>query len=226
MPGNTTYIIPAERSLARLAEFVGESEVAERRRQRVEQGVRAMRRYMWDEVTGTFLAVHRDTLRKIPVATIGSWIPLTAGVLPSQMARRMAEVLASLAWPKPLPVPTVARTDPRWRSNGFWRGDVWPPTNYQIASGLAAYGFRGLAADIADKTIANAIQQGVSERYDSVSGRPLGVRDYCMSCTLVTMMLDDLTRVHRLRLHTASSRAAPCGDNLHRPASRGARRTT
>ena len=30
------------------------------------------------------------------------------------------------------------------------------------------------------------------------TGRPLGVRDYCMSCTIVTMMLDGLSREHRL----------------------------
>jgi hypothetical protein len=34
-----------------------------------------MRTHMWDEASGTFLSVNRDTLEKIPVATIGSWIP-------------------------------------------------------------------------------------------------------------------------------------------------------
>jgi len=116
------------------------------------------------------------------------------------MVERMAEVLASPAWQTPLPVPTVERTDKRWKSGAFWRGDVWPPTNYQIAGGLAAYGHNDLAAGICDKTIANAITQGISEHYDSVSGQPLGVKDYCMSCTLVTMMLDGLAKAHRLKI--------------------------
>ena len=30
--------------------------------------------------------------------------------------------------------------------------------------------------------------------------KPLGIRDYCMSCTLVTMMLDGLTKSHTLKL--------------------------
>jgi putative isomerase len=123
------------------------------------------------------------------------------------MAKRMAEVLATEAWQTPLPVPTVDRTDPRWKSNRFWRGDVWPPTNYQIATGLAAYGHAELAADISDKIIANAIKNGISEHYDSISGRPLGVRDYCMSCTLVTMMIDGLTKKYRVKL-----RDELCGD--------------
>jgi glycogen debranching enzyme len=132
------------------------------------------------------------------VATIGSWIPLAAGVPTDAMAARMAEVLASPAWQTPLPVPTVDRTDPRWKPSAFWRGDVWPSTNYQIASGLADYGYRELAADIADKTVANALENGLNEHFDSVTGKGLGVPDYCMSSTILTMMLDGLTRRHRV----------------------------
>ncbi len=200
VPGNNAYLIMGERSLARLAEIAGDKEMAKRRNLRMKKGAKAMRDHMWDQEAGTFLSVKRDTLEKIPVATIGSWIPLTAGVPTEAMAARMAEVLASPAWMTPLPVPTVDRTDKRWKSGRFWRGDVWPPTNYQIASGLAAYGHKDLAADIADKTIANAIKNGISEHYDSISGRALGVRDYCMSSTLVTMMLDGLTIRHKLKL--------------------------
>jgi len=203
VPGNTAYLILAERSLTRLAEITGNKPMAQRRAKRIEKAVQAMRDHMWDDAAGTFLAVHRDSLKKIPVATIGSWIPLVAAVPTETMAKRMAEVLSSPAWQTPLPVPTVDRTDKRWKSNGFWRGDVWPSTNYQIASGLAAYGHHDLAADIADKTIANAIKHGISEHYDSLTGQALGVPDYCMSCTLVTMMLDGLAKQHRLMLrHT------------------------
>lgn len=198
--GNTSYLIMGERSLARLAEIVGDRQMAARRKRRIDKAVQAMRDHMWDEKAGTFLSIKRDTMEKIPVATISSWIPLTAGVPTKAIANRMAEQLATAAWQTPLPVPTVDRTDPRWKSNGFWRGDVWPSTNYQIARGLADYGHKTLAADIADKTVANAIKNGINEHYDSVSGKPIGVKDYCMSCTLVTMMLDGLTQKHKVKL--------------------------
>jgi hypothetical protein len=55
------------------------------------------------------------------------------------------------------------------------------------------------------KTIAIAIKNGISEHYDSVSGRPLGVRDYCMSSTVVTMMLDGLTCKYELKLRAGLS---------------------
>jgi glycogen debranching enzyme len=108
------------------------------------------------------------------------------------MARRMAEALKTEHWTTPLPVPTVDRKDSRWKSDAYWRGDVWPAPNYQIATGLARYGYKELAADITDKTVANALRHGISEHYDSVSGKPLGVTFLGMSCTIATMMLDGL----------------------------------
>jgi putative isomerase len=200
VPGNNAYLILAERCLGRLAKVIGDNAMAERRQKRIDKGVAGMREHLWDEKAGTFLSAHRDTLEKIPVATIGSWIPLLAGVPTQVQADRMAATLASPAWQTPLPVPTVDRTDPRWNPKGFWRGDVWPATNYQIATGLAAYGHRDLAADIADKTIANAIKNGLNEHYNSVTGEGLGVPDYSMTGTVLTLMLDELSRDHRLRL--------------------------
>ena len=198
--GNTAYLIMGERSLVALAEILGDQAMADRRRARIDKAVAAMRAHMWDEAAGAFLSVKRDTLEKVPVATIGSWMGLTAGVPTPEMAKRMAEVLAGPNWQTPLPVCTVDRGDKRWKSDGFWRGDVWPATNYQIACGLAAYGHRALAAAIADKTVANALTNGISERYDSLTGKKLGVEYLGMTCTVVTMMLDGLCREHPLTL--------------------------
>lgn len=198
--GNTAYLVMGEKSLVTLAEVVGDAAMVARRKARIEKAVAAMRKHMWDEAAGTFLSVKRDTLEKVPVATIGCWIPLAAGVPTPAMARRMAEVLAGPNWQTPLPVATVDRSDKRWKSDGFWRGDVWPATNYQVASGLAAYGHKELAATIADKTVANAMKNGISERYDSLSGKKLGVEYLGMTCTTVTMMLDELCRDHRLKV--------------------------
>lgn len=199
-PGNNAYLILGERCLQRLAGIMNDTEMAARRGRRIEKGVEGMREHMWDEEAGTFLSVRRDSLEKIPVATISSWIPLYAEVATPAMAARMAEVLESPSWMTPLPVPTVDAKDPRYRSNRFWRGDTWAPTNYQIASGLAAYGFKELAAEICDRNIDNALKNGINEMYDSATGKALGVPDYSMSATLLTMMLDGIAKKHTIRL--------------------------
>ena len=218
VPGNTAYLVLGEKCLQRLARLMGKQDMAARRQTRIDKAVAAMREHMWDQEAGTFLSVERDSLKKVPVATIGSWMPLHAGVPTEAQALRMAQVLGTSSWQTPLPVPTVDRKDPRFKASGFWRGDVWPPTNYQVAKGLAAYGHTELASDIADKTVANAIKNGISEHYDSISGQTLGVDFLGMTCTVVTMMLDGLCRKHALTLRIGACRKTRSG--FERPFSR------
>jgi len=51
-------------------------------------------------------------------------------------------------------------------------------------------------------TAANAIQNGISGCYDSLSGKKLGVEYLGMTCTVVTMMLDGLCQKHQLKIKT------------------------
>lgn len=87
------------------------------------------------------------------------------------------------------------------------------PTNYLIACGLAGYRHTEFAAHIEDKTIAYAIKNEISQHYDSISGKVLDVKDYCMSATLV-MMLDELPRKHKLTLRKWEQGRSPCSPPL------------
>ena len=91
VPGNSAYLILGEQCLMRLALVMGDKEMAARRKARIDKAVEAMRTHMWDEEAGLFLTVNRDTMAKVPGGTIGSWIPLTAGVPTPAMAKRMNE---------------------------------------------------------------------------------------------------------------------------------------
>jgi putative isomerase len=200
VPGNTGYLIQAERSLARLATVLGDTALADRRRKRIDKCAAAVREHMWDEVSGVFLGVKRDTLEKIRIATIGSWMPLIAEIPTPAMVERMAAAIRTDHWQTPLPIPTVDRHDKRWVPASYWRGDVWPAPNYQVAAAFAREGYRAIAADLADKTVANALKNGINEHYDSVTGKPLGVGNLGMSCTIVTLMLDRLTSQYHLKV--------------------------
>jgi hypothetical protein len=48
--------------------------------------------------------------------------------------------------------------------------------------------------------VSNALKVGISERYDSNSGAPLGVKGLGMSATIITMMLDGLTSRYDLNV--------------------------
>lgn len=207
IPANTAYLLLSEQSLERMATLSGDHPMAARRRARYQKGAAAMRKLMWDESFGCFLAIKTESKEKIRSATVGGFMPLMAMVPTAKQADRMAATLTGPAWSTRLPIPTVAKTDTQFSSGEFWRGDVWPAPNYQVATGLAAYGHRDVAAHIADTTLANAMKVGISERYDSLSGTPLGVAGLGMSATSLTMVLDGLTSsAYTMRLRSRSTK--------------------
>jgi glycogen debranching enzyme len=193
IPANTAYLLLSELALVKMATILGDHPMAQRRKERYARGAVAMRARMWSQQQGCFLSVHRDTFRQIQTPTVGGFMPLIARVPTHSQAGAMASKLAEPEWATPLPVPTVASTNSNYVSSEFWRGDVWPVPNYQVAKGLSNYGHRTQAARMADLTVANALKIGISERYDSQSGAPLGVKGLGMSATVITMMLDGLT---------------------------------
>lgn len=202
IPANSAYLLLSEAALARMAALVGNNEMSKRRRKRYHFGVKAMQAHMWSEKHGCFLAVRRESMEKIESPTVGSFVPLMARIPTKSQADAMAAALETPAWATPLPIPTVASNNPSFQSKEFWRGDVWPVPNFQVASGLMSYGHTATANRICDLSVGNAIRVGISERYDSLSGAPLGVGGLGMSATVVTMMLDGLTRkftLHRLK---------------------------
>ncbi|MDR3234595.1 MAG: hypothetical protein LBT46_13205 [Planctomycetaceae bacterium] len=198
--GNTSYLVLAEQSLARLARKAGDKAMAKRRESRAKTCIESIRKNMWDEKDGVFKAIKRDTMEKIDDLSIGCWMPLLAGIPTKKQAARMAEVFATPAWLTPVPIPTIPSNDPRYNPKGFWRGDIWTVTNYQIAKGFKAYGFDELAANIADITIENSLKNGVSEHHNSQTGKPLGVGYLGMSCTVVTLMLEGISKKYKLKL--------------------------
>lgn len=198
IPCNTAYLLQSELSLARLAARLGDTAMSQRRRARYAKGRRGMQRYMWDVQSGCYLAVQRGTLEKIHTQTVGGLAPLIAGVPTHRQAHRMAQAIQGPEWMTPLPLPSVSSHDANYRPDGFWRGDVWPPTVFQVASGLAAYGESALASVLADKLITNAIKAGISERYHSQTGAALGVRGLGMSSVMLTLALERLSTKYKI----------------------------
>jgi hypothetical protein len=55
-------------------------------------------------------------------------------------------------------IPSISRDDPAFSdpknpSRQYWRGTIWPPTNYLVYQGLKAYGFDAVASEFAKKSV-------------------------------------------------------------------------
>ena len=51
--------------------------------------------------------------------------------------------------------------------------------------------------------MANALKNGISEHYDSMTGKPLGVPYNGMTCTVLTLLLDALSSRYTLKIKGA-----------------------
>jgi len=161
-------VVREMRSLALMANELGEPDPWS---SRADVLSRLIEETMWDEATGFYYNVHRDSndfvtpeghdLRRMEI--IG-FLPLWAEV----SSPERADVLVSkLTDPKSFwrrfGVPTLAANDPGYQPAITrccqWNGAVWLEWNYLVFDGLRRYGHDDVAAELGDRMIAAARTQ-------------------------------------------------------------------
>lgn len=106
--------------------------------------------HLWCDEVGLYLNRFWDGTfsQRIGCANL---YPLIAQVATPERAKRM---MSSLHSPDCLGgrwmIPTISRSDPAYKDQGYWRGTVWPPTNYLAYEGIKTYGFDAEAALVAE----------------------------------------------------------------------------
>jgi hypothetical protein len=132
---------------------------------------------MWDEQTGMFL--NRDLRRNKPVGRLSptNFYPLLARAATPKQAERM--VREHLVNPKEFwgewVLPTIARDDPAFADQDYWRGRIWGPTNYLVYLGLRNYGFAAVRKEFAAKSNDLFLKEWranghVHENYNAITG--------------------------------------------------------
>ena len=162
-----------------LAEIAGElGKTAEARELRARgETHRAALRTLWDERTGMFLNKNLVTGALSPRLSPTNFYPLLAkAATPEQAARMVKEHLLNRAefwgdWP----LPSIARSDPAFRDQEYWRGRVWGPMNFLVYLGLLNYDQPGARRQLAERSLAlfekEWKQNGhVHENYNAITG--------------------------------------------------------
>jgi neutral trehalase len=178
----TSFLAMSERAMIEMCQITGRIEMRDKYKARLAKRTEAIRTKMWDPETKFFYSLNRDTDKKIPIKTLQGFLTLTAGLASEAQANELVRQLTdpSLFWSK-YPVTTSSMDEPTFKPDGFWRGDMWPPTNYLVALGLNRYGYYEIAIDLADKMqeLLKKYDGHAYERYNGVTGDTLGVKDYC-----------------------------------------------
>jgi glycogen debranching enzyme len=188
----TCFLLMSERALVEIAGVLGEKKLAVQYEKIIRRRVDAIQKKMWDPGEKFFYSLDRDTDRPIQVRSIQGFLTLCCDAATKEQAKALvAELKDTSRWWCAYPVPTVAINDPKFSPKGFWRGDMWPVTTYLVAYGLNRYGFYDEARQLTDKIVGLFELNGVNERYNGITGQPLGVQGLGMSCSVWSMIVEN-----------------------------------
>jgi putative isomerase len=163
-------------ALAEIAGVLGRSGDAQELRDR---GARYATRLqtLWDERTGMFLNKNLDTGDLSPRLSPTNFYPMLARVATARQADRMVRehLLNPGEFWGDWVIPSVARSDPAFHDQNYWRGRVWGPMNYLVYLGLLNYDQPAARRQLAQKSLAlfNEEWSGkghVHENYNAVTG--------------------------------------------------------
>jgi hypothetical protein len=164
------------RALAEIAGVLGRHDEERELRARGER-YRASLQTLWDEKTGMFLNKNLDTGALSPRMSPTNFYPLVGGAAtPAQADRMVREHLLNPGefWGEWV-IPSIARPDPAFRDQEYWRGRIWGPMNYLVYLGLLNYDQPAARKELARKSLALfeaewAEKGHVHENYNAVSG--------------------------------------------------------
>ena len=163
-------------ALPEIADALGKDDDSKELRQRSARYRESLGR-MWDETRGIFL--NKDLLsgefstRLSPT----NFYPLLAKVATSAQADRMIRehlLNPNEFWDDWI-LPSIARDDPAYRDQNYWRGRVWGPMNYLVYLGLRNYPQPSLRKEFARKSMELfekewSANRHVHENYNAITG--------------------------------------------------------
>lgn len=109
---------------------------------------------LWDKDTGIFRDKNLVTGAFSPHLAPTNFYPLLGRVATPRQARRMVE--EHLMNPEEFygdwMLPSIARNDPAYPDNSYWRGRIWAPMNFLVYMGLKNYDLNDARQMLADKS--------------------------------------------------------------------------
>ena len=163
-------------ALAEIADVLGRpAEAAELRDRGTRYQVKLQT--LWDERTGIFLNKNLDTGALSPRLAPTNFYPLVGGAAtPAQADRMIREHLLNPEefWGEHV-IPSIARNDPSFKDQEYWRGRIWGSMNYLVYLGLQRYAAPGVRREFTrrsrDLFDAEWTQKGhVHENYNAITG--------------------------------------------------------
>ncbi len=158
--GLMSFYITDCRELAELARRVGRHEVVPELTARAEKYAASLRT-LWCEETGLFLNKHLDTGEFQHRLSPTHFYPLLAEVPTQAQAERMINehfFNEKEFWGEWI-LPSIARNDPMYPEQDYWRGRIWAPMNFLVYLGLCKYDLPEARKALVDKSEALLLKE-------------------------------------------------------------------
>ncbi|MFW6327004.1 MAG: MGH1-like glycoside hydrolase domain-containing protein [Bacteroidota bacterium] len=123
--------------------------------------------------------------------------PLIAGAPNKVKAERIIANLldTSLFWGN-FVIPTISRNDPAFPTQGYWRGRIWPPTNYLTYLGIKKYAPENVTWDFAVKSATQAQNEWLTrgQLYENyyADGPGAGDPHYCWGGLMQYILVEEI----------------------------------
>jgi putative isomerase len=132
---------------------------------------------LWSEDAGMFLNKDLHTGQFNVRLSPTNFYPLLAHVATPAQAQVMLQkhlVNSDEFW-GPWIIPSIARNDPAFHDQDYWRGRIWGPMNYLVYLGLCNYDDANVRREFAEKSFALFLKElkergHVHENYNGISG--------------------------------------------------------
>jgi hypothetical protein len=164
-------------ALATIASQLGKPVEAQELTARADR-YRAKLASLWDDKTGIFLNKNLVTGEFSPRISPTNFYPLLAKAATAEQADRMVrEHLENPAeFGGEFVLPSIARNDPAFKDQEYWRGRVWGPMNYLVYLGLRNYPQPAARQKLAAKSLALFMKEWttnghVHENYNALLGQ-------------------------------------------------------
>lgn len=167
---------------------IGEFEHADYFCEQAKLMIKAMRKYMFED--GIFWSTYGQDYKKIKTLTWAIFAPLFARIYTHKEARDLVHkhLLNEEEFNLPYMVPTVAKSDPSFNPQGFWRGPVWFSTNWMIYKGLLQYGYEKEATRIRESCIELLEKNGLREQFNPLTGAGGGAEQFTWGGLVLDMV--------------------------------------